>query len=72
MFDDYSTANKAYTVFIENILYYQRIFEYSGDISSIMELPYCLLQDLIISQINLKKKEAEKLKQLQRTSKRSK
>lgn len=66
VFDDYSMGNKAYINFIENVLYYQRIFEYSGDITSLMELPYCLFQDLILQQIKLKKKENQELEKIRK------
>lgn len=57
LFNDYGHANKSYKFFIETFLYYQRIFEYSGDISTIIDLPYCLYNDLIVEQVKLKKKE---------------
>lgn len=43
------------------MLYYQRIFEYSGDLITLMDLPYCLFQDLILQQIKLKKKENQEI-----------
>jgi hypothetical protein len=59
--DDYASGDRAYSNFVENVLYYQRIFEYSADIQSILEMPYCLFQDLILHQIKLKKKENQEL-----------
>jgi hypothetical protein len=61
IWDDYESGNRAYFNFIENVLYYQRIFEYSGNIIELMELPYCLFQDLILQQIKLKKKENQEI-----------
>ena len=49
----------AYQNFIETFLAYQRLFEYSGSVNEILELPYCLYNDIILSQIKLKKKEAK-------------
>jgi hypothetical protein len=48
----------AYRNFIDTFLAYQRLFDYSGSINEILDLPYCLYNDIILSQINLKKKEA--------------
>jgi len=49
----------AYTSFIDTFLHYQRLFNYSGSIGEIMDLPYCLYYDLIYKQIKLKNKERE-------------
>jgi len=57
LFNDFSHANQSYKFFIETFLFYQRLFNYSGDVNSILEMPYCLYNDLIIEQIKLKKKE---------------
>lgn len=56
------TAQKNYEYILENILYYQRLFEYNGDVFNLLNLPYNLFQDLIIKQIELKKKEIEEAK----------
>jgi hypothetical protein len=37
------------------ILYYQDTFGYKGDIQSLLQLPYCLFQDLIIRRSKKKK-----------------
>lgn len=56
--DDYlGSVEKTYNFTIETLLYYQRLFEYSGDILQLLSLPYNMFQDLILKQIELKKKE---------------
>ncbi len=56
--DDYlQSVEKTYNFAIESLLYYQRLFEYSGDIVQLLSLPYNMFQDLILKQIELKKKE---------------
>ena len=59
--DDHLIQNveQTYQFTIESLLYYQRLFEYSGDILQLLALPYNMFQDLIIKQIALKKKENE-------------
>jgi hypothetical protein len=73
LFDDYSHANQSYKFFIDTFLYYQRLFEYNGDIQDILDMPYCLYQDTIIEQVKLKKKEnkdkEEKMRQVQSRNK---
>lgn len=59
--NDYDHADRAYANFVENVLYYQRIFEYSADIETLLNMPYCLFQDLILHQIKLKKKENQEI-----------
>ncbi len=55
--DDYGSQQKAYSDFIDTLLFYQRIFEYSGDILSLMDLPYNIYHDLIVRQVQFKKKQ---------------
>jgi hypothetical protein len=43
---------------------YQRLFDYSGTIQDILELPYSIYNDVILNQIKLKKKEKEELDNL--------
>jgi len=38
----------SYKFYIDLILKFEKIFNYSLDINSILELPYCLFQDIII------------------------
>lgn len=58
-------VEKNYNFYIETLLYYIRIFEYNGTILDLLQLPYNLFQDLILKQIELKKKELEEEKKLQ-------
>lgn len=53
------TANKQYDFYLNTLLYYQKIFEYNGNVLDLLQLPYNLFQDLILKQIELKKKEIE-------------
>jgi hypothetical protein len=66
VFDDSSHNETVYADFIDYVLYYQRLFEYCGDIVDILNLPYCLFQDLILKQIQLKKKEQQELEKVKR------
>ena len=54
-----ATVNKVYDFTIQSLLYYQRLFEYSGDILQLLQLPYNMFQDLILKQIDLRKKEQQ-------------
>lgn len=65
--------DRAYNSFIETFLYFTRLYEYGGGwtIDSVLDLPYCLYNDIIIKQIKQRKaeiKEVEKLKERQRLS----
>ncbi len=53
------TVNIVYDFTIQSLLYYQRLFEYSGDILQLLALPYNMFQDLILKQIELRKKEQQ-------------
>lgn len=67
--DDYlGSVEKTYNFTIETLLYYQRLFEYSGDIVQLLSLPYNMFQDLILKQIELKKKEEKQRKEKERES----
>jgi len=69
--DDYSQSDSSYKFFIETFLYYQRLFEYGGSIESVLEMPYCLYNDIILEQIKLKKKELDiKQKEMDKTKSR--
>jgi hypothetical protein len=68
LYDDYSQSDSSYKFFIETFLYYQRLFEYGGSIESVLEMPYCLYNDIILEQIKLKKKELDiKTKEMDRS-----
>lgn len=51
--------NDTYDYIINKLLQYQRLFEYSGDILQLLMLPYNLFEDLIVKQVELRKKEIE-------------
>ncbi len=61
-------AAKSYKNFVDTFLLYQAIFENSGDLLSILELPYPLYVDVILKQIEEKKREKQLLKQKLRQS----
>jgi len=65
-------AQRVYDNFIESIKVYNTIFDSTPDIVSVLELPYPLYYDLILSQIEDKKKEAQKIEieRLRRQSKK--
>lgn len=48
---------------------YQRLFEYSGTVDDILELPYSIYNDLILTQIKFKKKEKEEMDNLKNKGK---
>lgn len=64
-------VDSAYNFCIDTLLYYQRLFEYSGDVFSLLALPYNMFQDLIIKQIELKKKEIERMNSQSNSKKNS-
>jgi hypothetical protein len=61
---DEDPTEVAYSRFLETYLAYQRLFEYSGDIDSVLEMPYSLYTDLIMKQVDFKKKEKEEFDKL--------
>lgn len=54
----------SYDNFINTFLLYQRLFDYSGSVDDILELPYCMYNDIILNQIKIKQKEKEELENL--------
>lgn len=54
---------KAYDNFISSYLLYQRLFEYSGPIDSVLEMPYSLFNDMIKKQHEYKLKESEEIQE---------
>jgi hypothetical protein len=68
-------AAKSYKYFIDTFLIYQTLFEYSGDLLSILQLPYPLYDDIILKQIEEKKREKklydQKMNQMKFSSKKS-
>jgi hypothetical protein len=53
-------ASRAYKYFVDTFLLYQALFENAGDPASILSLPYPLYNDIILKQIEEKKKEKQK------------
>ncbi len=58
-------ASKHYNYFIETFLLYQQLFDNTGDLSSVLNLPYPLFHDIILKQIDEKQREKQKLKDIQ-------
>jgi hypothetical protein len=54
-------ASRHYHYFINTFLLYQSIFENTGDLLSILNLPYPLYHDVILKQVEEKRKEQKKL-----------
>jgi hypothetical protein len=54
-------ASKHYNYFIETFLLYQQLFDNTGDILSLLTLPYPLYHDIILKQIAERRKEKQKL-----------
>lgn len=44
------------------MIYYQQLFDNNGNVLDLLQLPYCLFQDLILKQLDIKKKEVERNK----------
>ncbi len=62
---------EAYAYFIETLLYYSRLFEGNiPNINEILDLEYFLYYDLIVKQVQLKKKENQNKEAAQRKQKR--
>ena len=59
--DDYANeVAKEYSRYVDTFLYYLRMFENGLTLSEILDLPYCLYNDLIVKQVKLKKQELKK------------
>ena len=54
-------ASKYYNYFVDTFIFYQALFEGSGDLNSILNLPYPLYKDIIIKQVEEKKREQKEL-----------
>ena len=50
-------AELTYKFYIEMILHFQKLFDYKGSIQDILNLPYCLFQDLIIARVKERREE---------------
>lgn len=49
-------ASKYYKNFVDTFIFYQAIFEGSGDLNSILTLPYPLYKDIILAQVEEEKR----------------
>lgn len=56
-------ASKSYKYFVDTFLLYQTLFENSGDPLSLLSLPYPLYNDIILKQIEEKKREKKQYDQ---------
>ena len=50
-------APKNYKFFVDTFILYQNLFENTGDLNSLLNLPYPLFNDIILKQIAEKKRE---------------
>lgn len=50
-------ASKNYKFFVDTFILYQTMFDNTGDLNSILNLPYPLYNDIILRQIDEKKRE---------------
>lgn len=57
-------AKRTYNLYIDTVIQYQKLFKYAGDIQSILDLPYPLLQDLILAKIKDQKAENDEIDKL--------
>lgn len=67
-------ASKSYKYFVDTFILYQTLFENGGDPMSLLNLPYPLYNDIILKQIEEKKREKKAYEQRmqQLNSKKSK
>ena len=61
--DPNEEAQENYKFYIDVILHFQKLFDYSVAPQDILNLPYCLFQDLILARVEERKKEIEKQKE---------
>ena len=54
-------ASKHYKYFVDTFIFYQSLFKGGGDLKSILELPYPLYKDIILAQVEEKKREKKAL-----------
>jgi len=67
--DGGAEAKEYYDFYIDTILQFQKLFSYTGSIQSVLELPYCLFQDLIIAKIKDQKLSKKKIDKMQNKNK---
>jgi len=56
-------ASKSYKYFVDTFLLYQVLFDNAGDPMSILDMPYPLYNDIILKQIEEKKREKKQYDQ---------
>jgi len=54
-------ASDAYKNFIDIFIFYQQLFDNSGSISDILNMPYPLFSDIILAQVKEKKEEYKRM-----------
>lgn len=62
----YMVENRAvmrYNEIVESLVYYQNIFNGGGDINSLLSLPYPLYKDIILKQVEEKKRERKMMEE---------
>jgi len=62
--DGETEAKDTYNYYIDSVIQFQKLFNYSGSIQSLLELPYCFFQDLIIAKLKDNVAEKDKVKNL--------
>lgn len=50
-------ASKHYNYFVDTFIFYQNLFNGAGDLTSILNLPVSLYRDIILAQVQEKRKE---------------
>ena len=59
-------ASDAYKNFVDIFIFYQQLFDNSGSISDILNMPYPLFSDIILAQVKEKKEEQKRLDEANR------
>jgi len=62
--DGKKEAKETYDFYIETIIQFQKLFNHSGSIQSLLNLPYCLFQDLIVAKIKDQQEEKKRIEKL--------
>ena len=57
-------ASDAYKNFVDIFIFYQQLFDNSGSISDILNMPYPLFSDIILAQVKEKKEEQKRLEEV--------
>ena len=62
-------ASKHYKYFIDTFIFYQNLFDNSGNLESMLNLPYPLYKDVILAQVEEKKRQKKEIDELKRKGK---